>query len=70
MTNQLKNLSNFLSGFHLAGKRLSNGKLKAYIGNTEELIDDWPQEVEYEGTTYTLEYIKTGDNGYETGIYV
>lgn len=60
--------SHFLAGFDLAGKRLPNGKLKAYLG--ESTMKDWPEEVELCGHTYTLENIIKGKEGYESAIYV
>ena len=66
MNEQLKP---FVAGFDLAGKRLPNGKLKSFWSG-ETLLDDWPQEVELFDTTYTLEEVVKGVNGYESGVYV
>lgn len=60
-------LKPFLAGFDLAGKRLPNGKLQCYGGQT--VIDDWPEEVQLFGNTYTLENVIKGVNGYESGDY-
>jgi hypothetical protein len=65
MNEQLKP---FIAGFDLAGQRLANGRLQAYGGKSE--IDNWPEEVELFGTTYTLEDVIKGNNGYESGVYV
>ena len=62
-------LKSFLAGFDLAGKRLSNGKLQSY-GLQERLMDDWPEEIELFGNTYTLEEVIKGVEGYESGVYV
>jgi hypothetical protein len=62
-------LKPFVAGFDLAGKRLPNGKLKSFWSD-ETLLDDWPQEVELFDTTYTLEEVVKGVNGYESGVYV
>lgn len=61
-------LKPFLAGFGLAGQRLKNGKLQAY--GHKCLLDDWPEEVELFGTTYTLENVIKGNDGYESGEYV
>lgn len=66
MNEQLKP---FLAGFDLAGQRLPNGKLQSY-GLKDGLMDDWPDEVELFGRTYTLEEVIKGKNGYESGVYV
>ncbi len=60
-------IKHFLAGFDLAGKRLPNGKLQAYLG--ESLLDDWPKEVTLGGNTYTLEEVDCGSEGYETALY-
>jgi hypothetical protein len=67
-----ENLKPFLAGFDLAGKRLASGKLQCYgwEGHEFSLIDDWPDEVELFGNTYTLENVIKGVNGYESGVYV
>ena len=62
-------LKPFLAGFNLAGKRLKNGKLQSY-GFKEGLMDDWPEEVVLFGSTYTLEEVIKGKDGYEAGVYV
>jgi hypothetical protein len=59
----------FLAGFDLAGQRLPNGKLQCY-GTGDAVIDDWPKEVRLFDTTYTLEDVVKGNNGYESGVYV
>ena len=66
MNEQLKS---FVAGFDLAGKRLPNGKLESFLSDGA-LLDDWPQEVELFGNTYTLEEVVKGVNGYESGVYV
>ena len=65
MNEQLKP---FLAGFDLAGQRLPNGKLQSF-GFREGLLDDWPEEVVLFGSTYTLEEVIKGKNGYESGVY-
>jgi hypothetical protein len=65
-----ENLKPFLAGFDLAGKRLSNGKLQCYGHGDKTTIDDWPEEVELFGRTYTLENVIKGVEGYEAGVYV
>lgn len=59
--------SSFLAGFDLAGQRKSDGKLYAYI--SKSVIDEWPNELELMGNTYTLENIIRGENGYESAQY-
>lgn len=66
MNEQLKS---FMAGFDLAGKRLPSGKLESFLSDGT-LLDDWPQEVELFGNTYTLEEVVKGVNGYESGVYV
>ena len=66
MNEQLKP---FLAGFNLAGQRLPNGKLQSF-GFREGLLDDWPEEVVLFGSTYTLEEVIKGKDGYESGVYV
>ena len=66
MNEQLKP---FLAGFDLAGQRLPNGKLQSF-GFREGLLDDWPEEVVLFGSTYTLEEVIKGKDGYESGVYV
>ena len=66
MNEQLKP---FLAGFNLAGQRLPNGKLQSF-GFREGLLDDWPEEVVLFGSTYTLEEVIKGKDGYEAGVYV
>jgi hypothetical protein len=61
-------LKPFIAGFDLAGKRLPNGKLQCY--GDKNTIDDWPEEVELFGRTYTLENVIKGVEGYEAGVYV
>lgn len=61
-------LKPFVAGFDLAGKRLPDGKLQCYGGVTT--IDDWPEEVRLFDTTYTLERVIKGVDGYESGVYV
>lgn len=58
----------FLAGFDLAGQRLKNGLLKAYLG--ESTMKDWPKEVEMYSHVYTLEYVVYGEDGYESAVYV
>ena len=65
MNEQLKP---FLAGFDLAGQRLPNGKLQSF-GFREGLLDDWPEEVVLFGSTYTLEEVIKGKDGYESGVY-
>ena len=66
MNEQLKP---FLAGFDLAGQRLPNGKLQSF-GFREGLLDDWPEEVVLFDSTYTLEEVIKGKDGYESGVYV
>lgn len=68
MNINLTDLHRFVAGFDLAGKRLPNGKLQAYLD--DELLDDWPSEITFKGTTYTLEDVIKGNDGYESGVYV
>jgi hypothetical protein len=63
-------LKPFLAGFDLAGRRLPNGKLEAYYSGEGCVIDDWPEEIELFGNTYTLEEVIKGVEGYESGVYV
>lgn len=58
----------FLAGFDLAGQRLKNGLLKAYLG--ESTMKDWPKKVEMCGHVYTLEDVVYGEDGYESAEYV
>ena len=64
-----ENLKHFLAGFDLAGKRLTSGKLLCY-GSSDIELDDWPEEVTLFGSTYTLENVIKGVEGYESGVYV
>ena len=58
----------FLAGFDLAACRKDDGKLHSYLG--ESTIEDFPDEIEMFGNTYTLENVIKGENGYESAQYV
>mgnify|MGYP006288882691 CR=1 FL=1 len=62
-------LKPFLAGFDLVGRRLPNGRLQSYSFPKPE-IDEWPEEVEMLGNTYTLDDVTKLDDGYESASYV
>lgn len=65
----IETVSKFIVGFDLAGKRDEDGKLHSYV-NKNVVIDDFPKEITFDNITYTIEYVKKGEEGYETAIYV
>ncbi len=67
VVNDINKFNKFIAGIDLSGKKLSNGKIKAYISN--EVIDKFPEEFEINSTTYTLENIIKGKDGYISAQY-
>ena len=67
VVNDINKFNKFIAGIDLSGKKLSNGKIKAYISN--EVIDIFPEEFEINSTTYTLENIIKGKDGYISAQY-
>ena len=61
-----KKLGDFLAGFELCGIRLSNGTL----ASEGTVIDEWPEEIEIFGNTYTLEEIIHSGGNHEIAQYV
>ena len=66
-------LTPFLAGFELAGKRLPDGNLESYKFGPyprKAVMKDWPETVTLFGTSYSLEHVIKGNDGYESGVYV
>ena len=59
----------FFAGFDFAGYRCADGSIEAVLDRSVKL-PDWPKEVTICGSTYTLERIEPGKNGFENAIYV
>ena len=47
-----------IAGFDVLGTRLPSGKIRLGFDGQGDVLDDFPEEIELVGTTYTLEYIK------------
>ena len=56
---------NELAGIDLAGRRHPSGVIQ--IVGSERFIDDWPEEIDLLGTTFTLEEVVRGATDPETG---
>ena len=57
-------LEDALAGFGLYGYRQPNGTIKL---DTGKFIDDWPEEIELFGNTYTKEEVIRGEVDADTG---
>jgi hypothetical protein len=51
----VEHFKEFLAGFTLVGRRQDDNTIVSVIDGNKVVIDEWPNEITYNGTTFTLE---------------
>ena len=70
---KLEEVGKFVGGFDLAGWKRPDGKIISVL-RSDQLLDEWPETVEFQDATYTLEKVVSGtirDDGcvYQNALY-
>lgn len=56
-----------IAEIHIFGERLKGGQL--FWPGSEDILKDWPEEIEVVGGVYTLEEVVVEEGNLEWGIY-